>query len=266
MVGSGSPELPSLEGIRQKFKLALQQFLSRDLYLIQAGTAERNVVATFHAYLREQFDDWDVDCEYNRDGRDPKKQVNNLGRSANVLPDIIIHRRGKLGPNLIAREAKFSGVSSTRDLHKVKQYIKLQGYHFGLLLTIPISALGASFKLNWWSRNGQGEPVFRNSEYVSAPQEVSASEGLRVSEAAGAGQHPFRGKHDSMKRLTLHEAMEQVLIANGGRMSVEDLAQEIGMRGLYQRTDGLAATVNQLYARATKHAKFEVGNGEIWLR
>ena len=69
-----------------------------------------------------------------------------------------------------------------------------------------------------------------------------------------------------MKKLTLHEAMEQVLLANGKRMPVEDLAREIGTRGLYQRSDGMAALASQIYARASKHSKFEVGDGEIWLR
>ncbi len=93
-----------------------------------------------------------------------------------------------------------------------------------------------------------------------------ASIRLRARGLGVAGQHPLCGKPESMKKLTLHEAMEQVLLASGTRMSVEELAREIDKQGLYQRSDGVAAPAKQLYARAAKHSKFEVGDGEIWLR
>lgn len=69
-----------------------------------------------------------------------------------------------------------------------------------------------------------------------------------------------------MKKLTLHEAMEQVLLANGKRMRVEDLAKKIAKLDLYRRKDGAHAPATQLYSRAANHAKFQVGDGEIWLK
>lgn len=73
-------------------------------------------------------------------------------------------------------------------------------------------------------------------------------------------------KLPTMKKLTLHEAMEQVLLANGKRMRVEDLATEIARRDLYRRQDGAHAPAKQLYSRASNHTKFQIEDGEIWLR
>ena len=68
-----------------------------------------------------------------------------------------------------------------------------------------------------------------------------------------------------MKKLTLHEAMEQVLLANGKRMRVEELAEEIAKRDLYRRKDGAHAPAKQLYSRASNHTRFQVKDGDIWL-
>ena len=52
-----------------------------------------------------------------------------------------------------------------------------------------------------------------------------------------------------MKKLTLHEAMEQVLLANGKRMRVEELAEEIAKRDLYRRKDGAHAPASSATGR-----------------
>jgi hypothetical protein len=63
-----------------------------------------------------------VDCEYNRHGLDPKRVREVAEQVAHgvrewpsdtgdhtVFPDVIVHRRGEAGPNLIAIEAKRRG-------------------------------------------------------------------------------------------------------------------------------------------------------------
>lgn len=68
---------------------------------------------------RNEFPDFDVDCEYNRDGVAPKK-IGHLGlypddddtEAETVFPDIIVHRRGT-EQNYLVIEAKKSTRSPT---------------------------------------------------------------------------------------------------------------------------------------------------------
>lgn len=63
--------------------------------------------------LRDDGQTWSVDCEYNRHGIDTKrvpslKDLPRRGgkRTGAATPDIVVHRRGREGPNLIAIEVK----------------------------------------------------------------------------------------------------------------------------------------------------------------
>src|SRR5260370_36438380 len=94
--------------VEQKIKIALQILDQNDKHLISANANERSVTHKLAQYIELLFPNYDVDCEYNRDGDDPKvihglKQGANGGnpipaddtRGVSVFPDIIIHKRGK---------------------------------------------------------------------------------------------------------------------------------------------------------------------------
>lgn len=68
--------------------------------------------------------------------------------------------------------------------------------------------------------------------------------------------------------LTLHEAIAQVLHANGNRwMSANELAAAVNGASLYRKRDGSAAEVNQVHARTNNYkALFEKADGRIRLR
>jgi hypothetical protein len=110
---------------------AVQQFLSRDSYLLEVDANERSITSLIARYLATELPDYDVDCEYNRDGIDPKKigyfnlHPNEEDTDARtVFPDIIVHHRGKKRGNYLVVEMKKSTNSVSRDV----DFAKLTGY------------------------------------------------------------------------------------------------------------------------------------------
>ncbi len=98
---------------------------------------------------------WSVDCEYNRMGTVEPKELHVLasklarGRSAEeliasdvartVFPDIVVHRRGEAGPNVLVIEVKRAGAASTDvNLDKAKLVMCLRelGYINAILVTL----------------------------------------------------------------------------------------------------------------------------------
>ncbi|GAO01723.1 hypothetical protein PSR1_00583 [Anaeromyxobacter sp. PSR-1] len=93
-----------------------------------------------------------VDCEYNRRGDDPKRlhelaarvkaEADGLDSVADmdaltVYPDVIVHRRGKLGPNLIAIEVKRANARREAiewDMEKLTTYKSELGYIHAFLV------------------------------------------------------------------------------------------------------------------------------------
>lgn len=73
--------------------------------LINSNAHERTIVSHLSNYLKTFFKNWDVDTEYNREGKEGKSKREANGRL--IVPDIIIHTRGKIrGPNMVAIQVK----------------------------------------------------------------------------------------------------------------------------------------------------------------
>lgn len=112
--------------IFKKISNACVSLYKNQMYLIEEHANERTVAAHIAAYLRELFIEWDVDSEYNREGelRVPKRDIE--GELA--YPDIIIHRHGFEGPNLVAMEIKGYWNKTNRN-DDVQKLLKLQSKH-----------------------------------------------------------------------------------------------------------------------------------------
>jgi hypothetical protein len=69
-------------------------------------------------------------------------------------------------------------------------------------------------------------------------------------------------------RMTLHEALEQILRENdNGWMTVRELADEVNRRGLYRKKDGTPVEPNQVHARAKNYDQiFEKSGSRVRLR
>ncbi len=85
------------------FIKAVCKIYQNDSDLIEIGANERTITHRLGFYIEEELNnkEYNVDCEYNRDGFDPKK--NNNGNY--IIPDVIIHKR-LTDKNYLAIEAK----------------------------------------------------------------------------------------------------------------------------------------------------------------
>ncbi len=147
--------------IKARYEKALKVFLDEEIYLLENDVSERAMAHKLAEYLSDQFPDFDVDCEYNRNGKKPKYvQVNfNEALTSEVeklvvkaikwreilkkgeneymdndippitfstFPDIIIHQRGENYPtNILVIEIKKDG---TDDEDVIFDYAKLKDF------------------------------------------------------------------------------------------------------------------------------------------
>ena len=120
----------------------------RDGHLLVVDVSERCIAARLAMYMRDSLrDDYDVDVEYNRHGRD-KKQLHDLidrhhccrdrdddgGRT--VLPDVIVHKRNVDGANLLIVEMKklVDRRGLDTDRRRIKAFRAELGYKCGALV------------------------------------------------------------------------------------------------------------------------------------
>lgn len=85
----------------------------RDAQLVNDEIHEQSISAKLMCYIQCQLPEWDVDVEYNRQGknRGPKTDDKENKRK----PDIIIHKRGEKGPNLAVILVKCSWNEDLRE-------------------------------------------------------------------------------------------------------------------------------------------------------
>ena len=118
------PERLSGKDIRKHIERAYQMLIKKDKYLLEIDANERSITHRLAIYLELEFPEYDVDCEYNRDGFSSKRLIGYKKKidsddtdGVTVYPDIIIHHRGERD-NFIVIEAK--KYSSTDDSDKEK--------------------------------------------------------------------------------------------------------------------------------------------------
>lgn len=140
---------PSYCEVKRRINTAVNKLLERDLPLLELDANERSVSHKLAEYLQQEFEDWDVDCEYNRDGHGPKRvHIDNDTvpilvptddeKGTTVFPDIIVHRRAT-SQNLLCVEMKKAGASTTalkRDRRKLEAYCTQLDYRFSLLVVV----------------------------------------------------------------------------------------------------------------------------------
>lgn len=142
--------------IQRNIEKALHNLYEKDIYLIENNVNERTITNKLSLYLINEFQDWDVDIEYNRVGDDPKKiheieriimeeifqkgLQDHFNEKMNVLPDIIVHKRGTRN-NLVVLELK-KWYSSTQedaiDRIKLKCYLKERALSYEYAVFIKI--------------------------------------------------------------------------------------------------------------------------------
>lgn len=133
--------------IAEKVGLAVQQLLEMDAELLIRDVHERTITGRLADHLRPHFLEWDVDCEYNRDGHEIKRVDGNI-----VVPDIIVHHRGT-PDNLLAIEVKKSNtrVPDEEDIAKLRSYRESHlRYQHGLFLKLLVGENAPDVSTVYW--------------------------------------------------------------------------------------------------------------------
>ncbi|MCR8655843.1 hypothetical protein [Paenibacillus endoradicis] len=133
--------------IKNKVERVIAKISNRDHYLLKNDLNERTIAHKFATYLQEEFNDYDVDCEYNKKVDEDngskniyilKVECEKLRKKTrneilindeeyskfSIYPDIIVHHRGNNDNNLLIIEIK----KSTNAIDRKFDYKKLQCY------------------------------------------------------------------------------------------------------------------------------------------
>jgi hypothetical protein len=139
--------MPFALSVIDKIKHALKHLLEEDSHLFHKDVDERSMTSQLAEYLRAEFPDYKVDCEYSKNGVEDKelfistKKISKP-RWTKVRPDIIIHNRGNNPEyNYIVIEAKKDSNSTSSmdsDRTKLRAYKKDLKYQYAFFVTFPV--------------------------------------------------------------------------------------------------------------------------------
>ena len=123
---------------------ALDELYVKDSYLLENEVHERTIVFRFGLYLQalmdksNEFNEYNLDCEYNRNGEDCKRLP---CRPCGAVPDLIIHQRGSNDNNLLVIEFKpYWEPNTQEDIEKLEQFVSLSGeYKYSCAKSIVFS-------------------------------------------------------------------------------------------------------------------------------
>lgn len=126
------------EDIIGRVEKGISFLIKNDSYLLLRDVSERSITHKLAEYLQQLFPEYNVDCEYNRNGDEPKsikvlksqlegiltaKQLSKFHQELierAVYPDIIIHHRGTNKDNKCIIEVKKSNSSDDTDYDEQK--------------------------------------------------------------------------------------------------------------------------------------------------
>lgn len=131
-------------GVKEKIKLALEEVIKNDFYLLEVDASERSLTHRLAVYLEKHFSDYHIDCEYNRENTNPKRIRNSV---KTVYPDIVIHKRGT-STNLVAIEAKKTknaDKSGILDKGKLMSYKEKFAYKYIFFIKFPVGKNALNF-------------------------------------------------------------------------------------------------------------------------
>jgi len=129
------------------FIKAVSEFLLKEKFLLNEDLNERTMTHKLAEYLQKYFQDYNVDCEYNRMMKDKDYTTKTLllsidiitsddSKQTTVMPDIIIHRRGNDRSNLLVIEVKkkINSANKQFDFEKLRAFTSELKYEYGVYL------------------------------------------------------------------------------------------------------------------------------------
>lgn len=168
-----------LPDLQNRVRIALTTTIVNEWSLLsQAGgttrPSERAVAFHLGWYLRPMVEgSWDIDCEYNRSGMHLEESVRLVDDEGRRIPDLIVHHRGKLGPehNLLLLElatdrADVAG-AATGDFKRARALQARFGYRYAVVLDLRLAAGGAAQPVapHWQWAELEGGPVDAGDVY-----------------------------------------------------------------------------------------------------
>jgi hypothetical protein len=124
------------EEISAVIEEALDRLIAEQSALLDLDVTERALSHHLALYIAQLVPrDYDVDVEYNRHGKDPKRlnlpprcALDRELRATTVFPDILVHKRDTDDDNLLALEMKKPGESMDYDRLKLQAFRDELGY------------------------------------------------------------------------------------------------------------------------------------------
>jgi len=186
-----------LPDLQSRVRIALTTTIVNEWSLLSlaAGTSrpsERAVAFHLGWYLRPMVEEsWDIDCEYNRSGMHLEESVRLVDSEGRRIPDLIVHHRGKLGPehNLLLLElatdrASQEGVA-TGDFVRARALQARFGYRYSTVVDLRLGDATSEHLINptWQWAELDGGPVDVGDVY--APEVLEeilgrAEQGMRA--------------------------------------------------------------------------------------
>jgi hypothetical protein len=181
--------MSTFDDVQDAVRKSIEALFYNDGILLAINASEQSICHRLARHIENSFAQWDVDCEYNRDGHDYPKLVNDL-RSLifdlddSVFPDIVVHKRTLPGGqnNLLVVEVKktTNGTNDHIDKEKLRIFTfdfhrRQMNYHyqFGLTLRFKAWKLMPSASVlcarGIWYREGDpsGEPLVVKRNFVT---------------------------------------------------------------------------------------------------
>lgn len=132
----------NLENIRQRVYKAIYRLALYDAELLSIDVNERAITHQLARYVQDEFEEWNVDCEYNRDQHEVKRLRLGVGPTSTddtnvqtVYPDIIVHHRGTVDNLLVIEVKKSTNPGSDElDKRKLRAFQEQLCYRFALFL------------------------------------------------------------------------------------------------------------------------------------
>lgn len=131
------------QAISATMQAALATLQQEEAAILAFDVGERTICACLAAILGRAFENHSVHVEYNRHGVYPKEielpDSDGELTSARIFPDIIVHRPGEDGANLLVIEVKktTNPVKDELDIIKLQQIKQQIGYEFAVFLRLP---------------------------------------------------------------------------------------------------------------------------------
>ena len=157
--------------LMEKVIAALKNFFDKDRQLLTLDANERSISHKLAEHLQKEFTGFNVDCEYNRRGKNKKTLPRILfhdikeddQEAKTIFPDILIHKRSIQTNNLLVVEIKKSNsrVSEDTDITKLKAFTdpkEKYKYKVGLFIVFDVVNRKLS-KVKHFENGEEFEPV-----------------------------------------------------------------------------------------------------------